>query len=65
VTKLTGEEMQAEQADSYILNPQEFYCNECGYQDTNIKVEFLRTVANGNIVACPLCTAEILSDAEE
>jgi len=57
--------LSKEQVDHYILNPQEFYCNDCGYQDTNIKVEFLRTVANGNIVACPLCNAEIICDAEE
>lgn len=35
-----------------------FYCNDCGYEDNEITVEYSRTVANGDLVFCPECGAE-------
>lgn len=35
------------------------YCPNCGYEENHIYVEYLRTCASGDLVACPGCGGEV------
>ncbi len=41
-----------------------FYCNSCGFEDSDIFVEFSRAVANGDVCLCPECNEEVLIDED-
>jgi hypothetical protein len=36
-------------------------CSSCGYEDYDINVIYVRTVANGDVYQCPICKEEIMS----
>lgn len=42
-----------------------YYCNDCGYEDFNVKVKHSRQVANGNLYYCPKCNKEHFADIGE
>lgn len=42
-----------------------FYCNSCGCEEFDIKVDYVRTVANGGICLCPGCGEEVICDEED
>lgn len=37
------------------------YCSSCGYEDFDIEIVYVRTVANGNVYECPSCKEETMS----
>ena len=39
-----------------------FYCNACGFEDSNVDVDYIRTVANDDIFSCLGCKSEVLID---
>lgn len=36
-------------------------CSSCGYEDNDVNVLYVRTVANGDICQCPNCKEEIMA----
>ena len=35
-------------------------CSSCGFEAFDIKIEFVRTVANGGVYKCPCCEKETM-----
>ena len=37
-----------------------FYCDSCGIEKNGTDVRYVRSVANGDVFACPQCGEEVL-----
>ena len=50
------------------MNVSYIYCPYCGYEDSDVEVQFSATYANGDFYICPKCnneTSQIERDPQE
>jgi len=40
-------------------------CSSCGYEDFDVEVVYVRTVANGGVYECPICKLETMNVEKE
>jgi hypothetical protein len=40
-------------------------CGACGYEDFDVEIVYVRTVANGDVYECPMCKQETMDVQKE